>query len=124
MMSPEASEMKSDEPAGHALFERISFAKLVAGVVALMIVVGVVLFVLLGATTNKGTTGAIASEYSRIQAAEKLSCTDHGRYASLATLESERLLTFKPVYNSVVYLPGAGCGSIVVGSSAYQSGGG
>jgi hypothetical protein len=105
------------------VLERISFPKLVAGVVALMVVIGVVLFVLLGATTNKGTTGAISSEYAKIVAAEKLSCSEHGHYASLTTLEKDQLLTFKPVYNSVVYLPGQGCGSIVVGSSAYQSGG-
>lgn len=105
------------------MFEKISFAKLVVAVVALMVIIGVALFVLLGATTNKGTTGAIALEYSKIVSAEKLNCTEHGHYASLATLEKEGLLTFKPVYNSVVYLPGHGCGSIVVGSAAYQSGG-
>jgi hypothetical protein len=109
---------------GVAVFEKVSFTKLVVVVVVLMVIVGVAVFVLLGATTNKGTTGAISSEYSRIVRAEKLSCTEHGRYASLAALEKERLLTFKPIYNSVVYLPGQGCGSIVVGSSAYQSGGG
>jgi hypothetical protein len=105
------------------VFEKISFPQLVGAVVVLAVVIGVVLFVLLGATTNKGTTGAIASEYSKIVAAEKMSCTLHHRYASLATLEKEGLLTFKPIYNSVVYLPGQGCGSIVVGSSAYQSAG-
>ena len=103
------------------MFEKISFAHVVAGVVLLMIILGVVLFVLLGATTNKGTTGAIHSEYSIIVRAEKMSCSEHGRYASIATLEKEGLLTFKPIYNSVVYLPGQGCGSIVVGSPAYQS---
>jgi hypothetical protein len=108
---------------GVVVFEKIPFAKLVVGVVVLMAILGVALFVLLGATTNKGTTGAIASEYAKIVSAEKLSCTEHGHYASIATLEKEGLLTFKPVYNSVVYLPGQGCGSIVVGSSAYQSGG-
>jgi hypothetical protein len=86
-----------------------------------MVILGFALFVLLGATTNKGTTGAIQSEYARIVAAEKMSCTEHGRYASITTLEAEGLLSVKPVYNSVVYLPGQGCGSYVVGSAAYQS---
>jgi hypothetical protein len=103
------------------VFQRISFAQVVGAVVVLMVILGVVLFVLLGATTNKGTTGAIQAEYSKIVRAEKLSCTKHGRYAAVATLEREGLLTFKPVYNSVVYLPGPGCGSIVVGAAAYQS---
>ncbi len=105
------------------MLEKVSFPKLVVAVVALMVIVGVALFVLLGATTNKGTTGAIGAEYAKIVSAEKVSCTEHGHYASLATLEKEDLLRFRPVYNSVVYLPGRGCGSIVVGSSAYQSGG-
>jgi hypothetical protein len=103
------------------VFSKISFAHLVGAVVVLTVILGVVLFVLLGATTNTGTTGAIQAEYSKIVRAEKTSCTEHGRYASLATLQQEGLLTFKPIYNSVVYLPGQGCGSIVVGSSAYQS---
>jgi hypothetical protein len=103
------------------VFLKISFVHLVGAVVVLMVALGVVLFVLLGATTNKGTTGAIQSEYSKIVGAEKMSCTEHGRYASIATLQQEGLLTFKPTYNSVVYLPGQGCGSFVVGSAAYQS---
>jgi hypothetical protein len=103
------------------VFEKISFVHVVGAVVALMVVLGVVLFVLLGATTNKGTTGAIQTEYAKIVRAEKMSCSEHGRYASIATLEKEGLLSFKPIYNSVVYLPGPACGSIVVGSAAYQS---
>jgi hypothetical protein len=105
------------------VFEKISFVQLVGIVVVVMVIVGVALFVLLGATTNKGTTGAIGTEYAKIVAAEKLSCGEHGHYASLATIEKEGLLTFKPIYNSVVYLPGKGCGSIVVGAASYQSAG-
>jgi hypothetical protein len=112
---------RSAQERGVCVSERISFPQLVGAVVVLMVILGVVLFVLLGATTNKGTTGAIQSEYSQIVRAEKMSCTERGRYAPIATLEKEGLLAFKPVYNSVVYLPGPGCGSYVVGSSAYQS---
>jgi hypothetical protein len=112
---------KHAESRAFRVFEKISFAQIVGAVVVLMVILGVVLFVLLGATTNKGTTGAIHAEYSKIVRAEKISCATHGRYGSLATLENEGLLTFKPIYNSVVYLPGPGCGSFVVGSAAYQS---
>ena len=54
--------------------------------------------------------------------AEKTRCLRYGTYASITTLQArEGLLTFKPVYNSVVYVPGKGCGTIIVGSPAYQS---
>jgi hypothetical protein len=77
--------------------------------------------VLSAATTDKGTTGAIGSESAIIMAAEKASCSKYGKYASISTLRDEGLLAHQPVYNSVVYLPGKGCGTIVIGSPAYQS---
>lgn len=83
-------------------------------------VAGFAAFVASGATTNKGTTGAIASEYAAIMGAEKASCHETGSYATIGTLRREGFLTFKPVYNSVVYIPGAHCGTIVVGSPQYQ----
>jgi hypothetical protein len=104
------------------VFGRLSFGKLLSAAVAVAVVVGVVGYVLSGATTNKGTTGAISAENGKIMAAEDASCKKDGKYGTLATLESEGLLTFKPTYNAVVYLPGKGCGAIVVGSAAYQSG--
>lgn len=100
---------------------RLSFVHLVAAVFVLAFIAGVAVFVASGATTNKGTTGAIAAEYARIVVAEKTSCSRYGRYASIATLRKEGLLGFTPLYNSVIYLPGKHCGSIVVGSSAYQA---
>ncbi len=100
---------------------KLSFVHLVVAVLVVCFVAGIAVFVLSGATTDKGTTGAIAAEYAKIVVAEKASCRKYGSYASIATLRSEGLLTFKPVYNSVVYLPGRHCGSIVVGSAAYQS---
>jgi hypothetical protein len=103
------------------MFERLSFAHLLAAVLAFSFIVGFAVFVLSGATTNKGTTGAIGAESATIMTAEKTRCLRYGAYASIATLRREGLLTFKPVYNSVVYVPGRHCGTIVVGSPAYQS---
>ena len=103
------------------MFERLSFAHLLGAVLALSFVVGFAVFVLEGATTNKGTTGAIKAENALIMKAENTSCVRFGTYASIATLRREGLLTFQPLYNSVVVLPGKGCGTIVVGSPAYQS---
>ncbi len=103
------------------MFQKLSFAHLLGAVLALSFIVGFAVFVLSGATTNKGTTGAIGAESATIMSAEKTSCTEYGTYASIATLRREGLLTFKPVYNSVVYVPGKHCGTIVVGSPAYQS---
>jgi hypothetical protein len=103
------------------VFERFSFVHLLIAAFVVAFIAGFALFVLSGATTDRGTTGAISAEYHEIVSAEHASCAKHGHYASLSTLEKEQLLTFKPVYNSVVYLPGAHCGSIIVGSSAYQS---
>jgi hypothetical protein len=100
---------------------RLSFGRLLGAALALSFAAGFAVYVLSGATTNKGTTGAIGSENTIIMRAEKASCAKYGKYASIATLQSEGLLAFKPVYNSVVYLPGRGCGQIVVGSPAYQS---
>src|SRR3984957_8654162 len=104
---------------GILMLRKLSFAHLVGAVLALSFILGFTVFVL-SATTNKGTTGAIGAERATIITAEKTRCLRYGRYASIATLQRERLLTFKPVYNSVVYVPGRGCGSIVVGSPAYQ----
>ncbi|MGD0054575.1 MAG: hypothetical protein ABSC34_03955 [Acidimicrobiales bacterium] len=53
--------------------------------------------------------------------AERARCQRYGTYASISTLRRERFLTFTPVYNSAVYLPGPHCGTIVIGSPAYQS---
>jgi hypothetical protein len=103
------------------VFQKLSFAHLLGAVLALSFIVGFAVFVLSGATTNKGTTGAIGSESATIMSAEKASCTEYGTYASIATLRRDGLLTFTPVYNSVVYEPGKHCGTIVVGSPAYQS---
>lgn len=100
---------------------RLSFVHLLVAVFVLAFVAGIAVFVLSGATTDKGTTGAISAEYAKIAAAEKLSCSRFGRYGSISALRSEKLLTFVPTYNSVVYLPGSRCGSYVIGSSAYQS---
>jgi hypothetical protein len=103
------------------VFKKLSFAHLLGAVLALSFIVGFAVFVLAGATTNKGTTGAIGAESASIMSAEKTSCVKYGTYASISTLRREGLLTFKPVYNSVVYVPGKHCGTIVIGSPAYQS---
>jgi hypothetical protein len=103
------------------MFQKLSFARVLAVILALSFVAGFGVFVASGATTNKGTTGAIGAERATIMSAEKTRCRTYGAYASIATLREEGLLTFKPVYNSVVYLPGKHCGTIVIGSSAYQS---
>jgi hypothetical protein len=108
-------------PSDVVMLKRLSFVQLISLMLIAGVIAGVVGYVLDGATTNKGTTGAIAAETSKINQAEKLSCTEHGRYAPLATLEREGLLPFRPIYNSIVYVPGPGCGTIVVGSPAYQS---
>jgi hypothetical protein len=103
------------------MFGKLSFIHLLGALLALSFIAGFAVFVLTGATTNKGTTGAIGSENASIASAEKASCTTYGKYGSISTLRREGLLTFKPVYNSVVYLPGRHCGTIVIGSPAYQS---
>lgn len=103
------------------MFEKRSFARLLGAVLALSFIVGFAVYVLSGATTNKGTTGAIAAENTSIMTAERASCQRYGRYASISTLRKERLLTIKPVYNSVVYIPGKHCGTIIVGSPAFQA---
>ena len=101
--------------------QRLSFGHFLGVVLALSFIIGFAVYVLSGASTNKGTTGAIGSESATIMRAEKASCSKYGKYASLSTLEDEGLLAHKPVYNSVVYIPGTGCGTIVIGSPAYQS---
>ena len=102
------------------MFKKLSFAHLAGAVLALSFILGFAVFVL-SATTNKGTTGAIGAERATIMMAEKTRCLRYGTYAPIATLQKEELLTFRPVYNSVVYVPGKHCGTIIVGSSAYQS---
>lgn len=102
-------------------FKRLSFTALLGIVLALSLALGFAAFVWSGATTNEGTTGAIRAEGARIMSAEKTRCRRYGTYASIATLRKEGLLTFQPIYNSVVYVPGAHCGTIVIGSPAYQS---
>lgn len=84
-------------------------------------VVGFALFIATGATTDKGTTGSIRAESSLIMIAEKTHCLRYGTYASIPTLEREHLLDFKPSYNSVVIVPGSGCGTLVIGSPQYES---
>jgi hypothetical protein len=100
---------------------KLTFAHLLGAVVAVSFIAGFAVFILSGAVTDKGTSGAIGAERATIMAAEKTSCMSLGRYGSVATLRSEGLLTFKPVYNSVVYLYGPHCGTIVIGSPAYHS---
>jgi hypothetical protein len=101
--------------------QRLSFGHLLAAALAISFILGFAAYVVSGATTDKGTTRAIGSENATIMKAEKASCAKYGRYASISTLLSEGLLARQPVYNSVVYLPGKGCGTIVIGSPAYQS---
>ena len=101
--------------------QRLSFGRLLGAVLALSFIMGFAVYVLSGATTDKGTTGAIGSESAAIMKAERASCSKYGKYASISTLRDEGLLASQPVYNSVVYLPGKGCGTIVIGSPAYQS---
>jgi hypothetical protein len=103
---------------------RLSFAHLLIVLVTISFILGFALYVLSDATTNKGTTGAIGAENANIASAEKASCHRYGTYASIATLRHEGLLTLKPIYNSVVFVPGKHCGTIVIGSPAYQSAGG
>jgi len=105
---------------GSLVSAKLSFGHLVGALLALSFIVGFAVYVLSGATTNKGTTRAIGSESAAIMTAEKASCSEYGKYASISTLRNEGLLAFEPAYNSVVYLPGTGCGTIVVGSPAYQ----
>jgi hypothetical protein len=111
----------SERSGGSAMSEKLSFGRLVAAVLALSFIVGFAVYVLSGATTDKGTTRAIGSEGAMIMRAEKASCSKYGKYAPVSTLRSEGLLASQPVYNSVVLLPGRGCGTIVVGSPSYQS---
>jgi len=103
------------------MFQKLSFARLLGVALALSFIMGFAVHVLSGATTNKGTPRSIRAESATIMRAEKGSCSRYGKYASISTLRKDGLLAFKPVYNSVVYLPGPGCGTIVIGSPAYQS---
>ena len=101
--------------------KKVSFRHLLVVALALSFVVGFATFVLSGATTNRGTSGAIRAERATILSAERTRCRMYGTYASISTLRREGLLTFTPAYNSVVYLPGKHCGTIVIGSPSYQS---
>jgi hypothetical protein len=103
------------------MFGKLPFARVAGAVFALATATGFAAYVLLGATTDKGTTGAIAAEAAVIMRAEKASCARYGSYASISTLRKERLLTIMPVYNYVVYVPGGHCGTVTVGSPAYQA---
>lgn len=103
------------------MVRRISFGHAVVAMVALAVFAGIVGYALSGTKTDAGTTGAIGAENARILTAEHSSCKRFGHYGTLATLRSEGVLTFTPTYNAVVYIPGKDCGTIVVGSSAYQS---
>ncbi|MGB8196917.1 MAG: hypothetical protein WCF25_07925 [Acidimicrobiales bacterium] len=100
--------------------KRISFPRVLVVIFAAAFVAGFALFVLSG-TTDEGTTGAIHAERAAILTAEKAQCRRYGSYASTTTLRREGLLTFTPQYNSVVYVPGPRCGTIVIGSPSYQS---
>jgi hypothetical protein len=102
------------------LFKSISFVHLVGAVLVVAVAAGVLGYAVSGTPTNRGTTGAIGTENARIMAAEKRSCSKDGKYGTIPTLRREGLLTFEPTYNSVVYVPGRGCGTVVVGSAAYQ----
>jgi len=97
------------------------FGYLLGAVLVLSFIAGFAVFVLSGAKANKGTTSAISAENAVIMKAEKESCSRYGTYATIATLRREGLVKFDPLYNSVVYLPGEHCGTIVIGSPAYQS---
>jgi hypothetical protein len=103
------------------MFRKLSFGQILGLLLALSFVVGFSVFVMTGAATNKGTTGAIGTESALIKTAENARCAKYGTYTSIPTLEKEGFLSFKPIYNSVVYIPGSHCGTIVIGSSAYQS---
>lgn len=103
------------------MLKKLSYTRLLGAALVLSFLLGFALFVLLGATTDKGTTGAIKAESAVIMTAEKTRCIRYGSYATVPTLLKERLLTSKPLYDSVVFVPGKGCGTIVIGSPAYQS---
>ena len=92
------------------MFHKLSFGHLLGVALALSFIMGFAVYVLSGATINKGTPRAIGSESATIMKAEKASCSKSGKYASISTLRKDGLLTFEPVYNSVVYLPGADAG--------------
>jgi hypothetical protein len=100
---------------------KFSLRQLLGTLLVVSFIMGFAVYVLSGATTSKGTTRAIGSESAAIMRAEKASCSKYGKYAPISILRSEGLLAFAPIYNSVVLLPGNGCGTIVIGSPAYQS---
>jgi hypothetical protein len=101
--------------------KKLPFAHFLLAVLAISFIIGFAVFVLSGATTDKGTPSAIRAERTIISRAEKTRCKKYGAYTSIPTLRREGLLTFKPLYNSVVVVPGNHCGTIIIGSSSYQS---
>lgn len=103
------------------MLKRLSFVQALVAIFALTFIVGFATFVWSGATTDKGTPNAIRAERAIIMSAERARCRHFGTYSSIATLRSEGLLAFKPIYNSVVYLPGTHCGTIIIGSPSFQS---
>ncbi len=103
------------------MLKKLSMAQIVVATLILSFIIGFATFVWSGAITNKGTPSAIHAERALILTAEKTRCRRYGTYASIATLRTEGLLAFEPIYNSVVYLPGNHCGTIVIGSPSYQS---
>jgi len=103
------------------MLKKLSFGRFLVAVLVSFIIIGFAVFVLTGARTNKGTTAAIRAERTVIMNAEIARCQRFGTYASITILRSENFLSINPVYNSVVYIPGDHCGTIIIGSAAYQS---
>ena len=103
------------------MYARLTFLRLTGIALAIGAVVGFGAYAAFGTPRNAGTVGAIGSEDAVIMAAEKASCHKYGSYASIEKLRAEGLLASAPVYNSIVILPGKGCGTVVVGSPSYQS---
>lgn len=102
------------------MFERVSFRRLVGAILVVSFVAGFAVFVMAGAVTDRGTPRAIRAESARIMSAERARCVRYGAYAPIATLRSEGFLVFTPQYNSVVLIAGPHCGTVVIGSPAYQ----
>ena len=103
------------------MFEKLSFTHLLGAVLAAFLHRRFRGVCAVGRNHEQRNDRRHPAESATIMAAEKTSCSRFGTYASIATLRREGLLTFKPVYNSVVFMPGKHCGTIVVGSPAYQS---
>jgi hypothetical protein len=102
------------------MMDNSRFVHVLGGVLVAAFIIGFATFVMMGATTNEGTPSAIRAESALITRAENASCRLHDEYVSISRLRREGLLNFKPVYNSVVVIPGPNCGTLVVGSPQYQ----